>query len=131
MKKIFKSKKGFTLAELLVVVAIIAELVAIAIPTFTAVTDKAEEAVEVANARATYGEAMAALIGGGALGDLSTNGRTYDGKTYTASGTAENLSIAVTNTSGSSATIYNSPYTKELFETVEIDGSATSTPASA
>lgn len=52
------SKKGFTLAELLVVVAIIAVLVAIAIPVFSAQQEKARDAVSVANMRAAYAEAM-------------------------------------------------------------------------
>ena len=36
-----KNKKGFTLAELLIVVAIIAVLVAVAIPIFTSQLEKA------------------------------------------------------------------------------------------
>ena len=43
MKKI-KNTKGFTLMEMLIVVAIIAILIAIAIPTFTAQLEKAREA---------------------------------------------------------------------------------------
>ena len=54
MKK--TNKKGFTLAELLVVVAIIAVLVAIAIPIFTAQLEKAREATDAANLRAAYAE---------------------------------------------------------------------------
>ena len=59
MKKIAlksRSKKGFTLAELLIVIAIIAILVAIAIPTFTTALDKARRATEDANIRAAYAE---------------------------------------------------------------------------
>ena len=55
MKK--TNKKGFTLAELLVVVAIIAVLVAIAIPIFTAQLEKARESTDAANLRAAYAEA--------------------------------------------------------------------------
>ena len=53
------NKKGFTLAELLIVVAIIAVLVAIAIPVFTSQLEKSREAVDAANIRAAYAEAMA------------------------------------------------------------------------
>lgn len=48
------NKKGFTLAELLVVVAIIGVLVAISIPIFTSQLKKARLATNQANARAAY-----------------------------------------------------------------------------
>ena len=51
MKKL-KSRKGFTLMEMLIVVAIIAILVAVAIPTFTSSLDKAKSATDSANLRA-------------------------------------------------------------------------------
>jgi len=44
--------RGFTLAELLVVVAIIAVLVAVSIPIFSAKLEKAREATDIANMRA-------------------------------------------------------------------------------
>ena len=50
------------LAELLIVVAIIAVLVAISIPIFTAQLEKAREAVDAANIRAAYAEVMTAAI---------------------------------------------------------------------
>ena len=53
------NRKGFTLAELLIVVAIIAVLVAVAIPVFTAQLEKSREATDVANLRSAYGEAIA------------------------------------------------------------------------
>lgn len=55
MKKM-RSKKGFTLMELLIVVAIIAILVAIAIPTFTSALNKAKQSTDDANIRAAYAE---------------------------------------------------------------------------
>ena len=52
------NKKGFTLAELLIVVAIIAVLVAIAIPVFTDQLYKAQHATDVANMRSALAEAV-------------------------------------------------------------------------
>lgn len=48
------SSQGFTMAELLIVVAIIAVLVAIAIPVFTTQLEKSREAVDLANVRSAY-----------------------------------------------------------------------------
>lgn len=46
-----QNKKGFTLAELLIVVAILGVLVAVAIPVFTTSLEKAKKAVDDANFR--------------------------------------------------------------------------------
>lgn len=62
-----RNKKGFTLAELLIVVAIIAVLVAIAIPTFTAQLEKSREGVDAANIRSAYAEVVAARMGSGSV----------------------------------------------------------------
>lgn len=51
-----KNTKGFTLAELLIVVAIIVVLVAISIPVFTSQLHKARVAADWANVRAYYAE---------------------------------------------------------------------------
>ena len=50
-------KGGFTLVEMLVVIAIIAVLVAISIPSVSSQLEKAREAVDAANIRAAYAEA--------------------------------------------------------------------------
>ena len=60
MKK--NNNKGFTLAELLIVVAIIAVLVAIAIPIFTNQLENSREAVDASNIRAAYAEVAAAAL---------------------------------------------------------------------
>ena len=57
MKKLH-TKAGFTLAELLIVVAIIAVLVAIAIPVFTTQLEKSRESTDIANLRSAYGAAI-------------------------------------------------------------------------
>ena len=67
MKKI-RENKGFTLAELLIVVAIIAVLVAIAFPVFTTQLEKSREATDLANLRSAYAEKMTEIL-------------TWDGKT--------------------------------------------------
>ena len=56
------NKKGFTLAELLVVVAIIGVLVAISIPIFTSQLEKSRDAVTLANLRSAYAEAQASYL---------------------------------------------------------------------
>lgn len=62
MLKKQKKSGGFTLMEMLIVVAIIAVLVAIAIPTFTASLHKARVAADWANLRAYYAELQADLL---------------------------------------------------------------------
>ena len=51
----YKRKKGFTLIEMLVVIAIIAILVSIVIPTVTSGTTRADAAVDAANLRSALG----------------------------------------------------------------------------
>jgi type IV pilus assembly protein PilA len=59
-----KNNKGFTLAELLIVVAIIAVLVAIAIPVFTSQLERSRESTDVANLRAAYAAGQTAALTG-------------------------------------------------------------------
>lgn len=61
-KKLRKNEKGFTLAELLIVVAIIGVLVAISIPIFTSQLKKARLATNQANARAAHAALVAELL---------------------------------------------------------------------
>lgn len=57
-----KNKKGFTLMEMLIVVAIIAILIAIAIPTFANSLNKARVATDEANIRSGYATVMATVL---------------------------------------------------------------------
>ncbi len=72
MKKQYQ--KGFTLAELLIVVAIIGVLVAISIPMFTSQLEKSREAVDLANVRSAYAQVMAAAIVEDTSSPLYVNG---------------------------------------------------------
>lgn len=56
------NKKGFTLAELLIVVAIIAVLVAVSVPVFNSKLERSREAVDIANMRAAKVAAAAAYL---------------------------------------------------------------------
>lgn len=57
-------QKGFTLMEMLIVVAVIAILVAIAIPVFTGSFTKAKEAADHANLRAAFAKASEQYLSG-------------------------------------------------------------------
>ena len=61
-----RKKQGFTLAELLIVVAIIAVLVAISIPIFTSQLEKSRRAVDLTNAR-NIRSALSAAMNDGSL----------------------------------------------------------------
>jgi len=58
MRKKSENKKGFTLAELLIVVAIIAVLLAILVPVFSSSRNKAILEKDAANVRSAYSEAV-------------------------------------------------------------------------
>ena len=74
LKKARENKKGFTLAELLIVVAIIAVLVAISIPIFNSQLEKSRDAVSVANLRAAYAEAATQYLTGTDATGAAING---------------------------------------------------------
>ena len=57
-------KTGFTLMEMLIVIAIIAVLIAIAIPVFSSQLEKAREATDLTNVRSAYAQVSTeALLG--------------------------------------------------------------------
>lgn len=91
-RKIKKCEKGFTLAELLIVVAIIAVLVAISIPIFSSQLEKSRRAVDLSNAR-NMESILAHSYTDGTIQFPGENGKNYvaaivtkDGVYYRASG---------------------------------------------
>ena len=57
------ARRGFTLVEMLIVIAIVAVLVAIIIPTVSTSTNKAKAAADVSNLRSILGKADILLLG--------------------------------------------------------------------
>ena len=88
LKKLKKNKKGFTLAELLIVVAIIGVLVAISIPIFTSQLEKSRDAVSVANMRTAYAEAQTLEL------TATKNGDKADKATYAKTATGSTVTVA-------------------------------------
>ena len=78
-----KNKSGFTLAELLIVVAIIGVLVAVSIPIFTSQLEKSREATDLANMRSAKAAAVAEWMSGDMSGSAeyvydAASGRAYN-----------------------------------------------------
>lgn len=86
IKKVRERREGFTMAELLIVVAIIAVLVAIAIPVFTTQLNKANAATDAANIRSGYADATTKVL----TKEITTN-EVYLKKDGTVSATASDL----------------------------------------
>ena len=72
IKQVRERREGFTMAELLIVVAIIAVLVAIAIPVFTSQLEKSAESADLANIRSAYAEASAKVLDSQSSATVST-----------------------------------------------------------
>ena len=100
-KKFRKNEKGFTLAELLIVVAIIGVLVAISIPIFTSQLEKSRDATDMANIRSAIAEVTAAELSGDEADSANGHVKYAAGKysvTVTATGKTAGWSGAATAT---------------------------------
>ena len=88
------NKKGFTLAELLIVVAIIAILVAIAMPIFFGALDEAKEQTYNANARALKAIGVTQILTDPETYSVGTKTEWYVTGTPDGKGDFTNVSIA-------------------------------------
>ena len=100
MLKKFTNKKGFTLMEMLIVVAIIAILVAVAIPTFNSALTKAKVATDTANIRAGFAAAQVQ-----ALTENAVTGPLYLQKDGSVTSTASSSEAYVTQAKGENVNI--------------------------
>lgn len=108
LKKVRGDKKGFTLAELLVVVAIVGILVAISIPLFTAQLGKARKATNQANMRAAKVAAISQYLSDAKDGKDAVY--KYDTKTGIVSGDATKKGTETTIENAPSDEVYSEIY---------------------
>ena len=103
MKKIL-TKKGFTLIELIVVIAILAILAAILIPSLTNYLAKAEQSKNLSNARSLYSDLMLQIAT--APASIPTISATYTAAGCSATPTlAANMTTITSVTCGSGTNV--------------------------
>ena len=110
MKKV-NENKGFTLAELLIVVAIIAVMVAIAIPTFADQIEKSREATDLANIRSAYSDVVVRSLSD-PDNDITATVTAKQTVQDWQSGTPEVAGATIPNTNAKSGGSFTIAYTK-------------------
>ena len=83
MKKNNKSRKGFTIVELVIVIAVIAILAGVLIPTFSGVVTKANESKALQEAKNAYTEALATVLEDGVIDTNEATSTTKGVYTFT------------------------------------------------
>ena len=103
MKKL--NKKGFTIVELVIVIAVIAILASVLIPTFTGIVRKAQESAAIQVGATLYKEALALDLADGVQDGKEGDGENaaiteIDGKEVTYTVTGETVTFEYTHTNG-------------------------------
>jgi type IV pilus assembly protein PilA len=101
MFKFMKSKKGFTLVELMIVVVIMAILVAVAVPIFSAVTENARFKTCAGNRREIVSQVNSYMMG------------SVDGQQHT---TVASFTITSEGNKGEAADATQQAFLEELFQ---------------
>lgn len=129
-----KNKKGFTLAEFLIVVAIIAVLVAISIPIFTSQLEKTREATDAANIRSQYAQVMTDAIseagdidGKTAYGAIDLKQKTADWQDTSLKGKLEGVFGGVEGSPASGGTAWVTYNSAKGYAILHYDGVGSST----
>jgi len=108
-------ESGFTLMEMLIVVAIIAVLIAIAIPIFTSQLENSREATDAANLRSAYATASAKVLSDGAKKGVSAG-------PVTMQQTAEGWNDGIKNQKIGNVTVNDIATSGDLYVNVGTDG---------
>ena len=117
-----KNKKGFTLAELLIVVAIIAVLVAIAIPVFTSQLEKSRESTDLANIRTAYAALVVQYLDNASVAPIKVEAKQKAADWQTNNSTTYPLTVF---SDGGQATINVSAKTTDYTVSIDSNGSIT------
>ena len=118
IKKVKERREGFTMAELLIVVAIIAVLVAIAIPVFNSQLGKAQASTDAANIRSGYAVVSAQVI--------TEDEAPADGATYylMADGTVAAATVSGSTVTAPTGTLYGCKGDSSKLEANSVVGNA-------
>ena len=116
MKKL--NKKGFTIVELVIVIAVIAILAAVLIPTFAKVIENANKSAALQEARNMYTEYLADF--GKDIGSAKTNAVIHSGNYYFAVVGGQMNATAFSAVSGDNIkTLFSTPASVTVSDTGE------------
>ena len=123
-----QGKKGFTLMEMLIVIAIIAVLIAIAIPIFTSQLEQSREATDKSNLRSAYAEVVATYLTNNSTASVTVPAQQKEagwqsegGSSYITIGTE--LKTSASGVSASNGEVSNVPAKTSGVYSVSIDAS--------